>query len=188
MLHQMKLTDRQKRGDVQHLLARNFSRRNMSIPHDEGDITIPVPQFPPTQQTSPSQEDLRKRKSVSPPEKTLSIGELSVEPRVLGGQLIDLSSPHPEAEAEAEEEETDAPKPAIQPSNLPTEQKDELSDTSSEPEEQSVRTPLLEGEAPTTLPVNTQPSIKRYDEMFSEQIREDEIPLGATADTILNQP
>ena len=66
------------------------------------------------------------------------------------------------------------------------------SDSSSDsscPEEQSVRTPLLDGEVPTvTLPVTTQPTIGSYDHMFTDGVAEDEIPLGGTADTINHQP
>jgi hypothetical protein len=52
-----------------------------------------------------------------------------------------------------------------------------------------VRTPLLEHEVPPIiLPTITQPSIRRYDDMFSERVGEDEIPLGGTADSINNQP
>lgn len=50
MLQKMRMTEKQKRGDVQHLLARSFSTRQMSIPaapsSPAGEISIPVPQLP----------------------------------------------------------------------------------------------------------------------------------------------
>ena len=59
---------------------------------------------------------------------------------------------------------------------------------SSCPEEQSVHTPLLDGEPEVTLPVNIlQPSIKHYDDIFRDQCGDD-IPLGGTAGTLINQP
>ena len=52
MLKKMRMSERQKRGDVQHLLARSFSTRQMSIPtaprtpsSPPGEISIPVPQL-----------------------------------------------------------------------------------------------------------------------------------------------
>ena len=52
MLQRMRMTEKQKRGDVQHLLARSFSSRQMSIPaipptpsSPPGEISIPVPQL-----------------------------------------------------------------------------------------------------------------------------------------------
>ena len=64
----------------------------------------------------------------------------------------------------------------------------ESSSDDSCPEEQSVRTPLLDGEAPSNLPVNVQPSIKHYDTMFTGKEGEDEIPLGGTADSLSHHP
>ena len=50
LLQKMRLTEKQKRGDVQHLLARSFSTRQMSVvrPSSDppGEISIPVPQLP----------------------------------------------------------------------------------------------------------------------------------------------
>ena len=53
MLKKMRMTERQKKGDIQHLLARSFSTRQMSIPAQPltpssppGEISIPVPQLP----------------------------------------------------------------------------------------------------------------------------------------------
>lgn len=50
MLKQMRMTERQKKGDVQHLLARSFSTRQMSttLPPSSppGEISIPVPRLP----------------------------------------------------------------------------------------------------------------------------------------------
>lgn len=47
MLRNMRLTERQKKGDVQHLLSRSFSQRGFSgLQSPPADISIPVPQFP----------------------------------------------------------------------------------------------------------------------------------------------
>lgn len=227
-LKQMKMTDRQKRGDVQHLLSRSFSRK--SIPNftplnptsPPADITIEVPQFP---IGGPA-----VTKSASPPTHAdnVSIGDLSVEPRVLGGaqggeqpldnknELIDLSSPSPpspdqevvvEIKASVPRDTPPPPKqysapfktsppagrrgssPATPNHGVGRKRKDSGSSSDEScPEEQSVRTPLLEGEPATTLPVMNRPSIKHYDDMFAEKTEEEEIPLGGTADSLANQP
>lgn len=47
MLRNMRLSERQKKGDVQHLLSRSFSQRGFgNIQSPPADISIPVPQFP----------------------------------------------------------------------------------------------------------------------------------------------
>ena len=47
MLRNMRLSERQKKGDVQHLLSRSFSQRGFSnLQSPPADISIPVPQFP----------------------------------------------------------------------------------------------------------------------------------------------
>ena len=51
MLKKMRMSEKQKRGDVQHLLARSFSTRQMSVTSPTasdppGEISIPVPQLP----------------------------------------------------------------------------------------------------------------------------------------------
>lgn len=231
LLKQMKMTDRQKKGDIQHLLSRSFSRK--SIPtftplSPTGGISIPVPQLA----TTPIRGGASKRSPSLPPmaeaEETVSIGELSVEPRVLGkettgrGELIDLSTPQTHLEEDVALHFTDhtsqssrgstplrrstvpianasaaaplrtSPSPPEDYRDMktpPRRQRNE-SDSSAEscPEEQSVRTPLLDGEAPATLPVNTKPSIKHYDAMFAEKVGDEEIPLGGTADSLINQP
>ena len=234
-LKQMNMTDRQKRGDVQHLLSRSFSRKSIPTftPLDPGsppaDITIQVPQFPPYGGMGGGATN----KSSTPPSHAdnISIGDLSVEPRVLGGkveegdvrgkeELIDLSSPVPPLSPEDEnitlhpaERKPSIPMTASPPNrysaplrttppaggrgNSPTTpshnggrvRKDSGSSSDEScPEEQSVRTPLLEGEPATTLPVMNQPSIKHYDDMFAEKNGEEEIPLGGTADSLVNQP
>ena len=65
---------------------------------------------------------------------------------------------------------------------------DDGSDSDSDPEAQSVRTPLLE--LPPSAPPTQTRSLKTYDNMFTkEQLQpEEEIPLGGTADTIVQQP
>lgn len=104
MLNKLRLTKRQKKGDVQHILSRSFSRKQSSF--DVGtpvsppyDITIPVPQFPRIQ-TPPSQARkppslgsvgrsdpfaaLGESETDNPTSETVSIGDLSIEPRVVG--------------------------------------------------------------------------------------------------------
>ena len=241
LLKQMKLTERQKKGDVQHLLSRSFSRK--SIPtfaplSPPGEVTLAVPQFP---QVPPIRvgEAVNTSQPIAEVEEedVVSIDELSVEPRIPGGQLIDFSSPHPPTGTNDKQSPPD-PIPTRHSSHTSTpssnagsrkaspptrtstpvsngggrrasrtstplsnagsrkasppkrERRDsDSSSDDSSPEEQSVRTPLLDGETPPiVLPVNTQPSIKRYDDMFNEREGEDEIPLGGTADSINNQP
>ena len=65
---------------------------------------------------------------------------------------------------------------------------DDGSDTDSDPEAQSVRTPLLEP-PPSVVPAQTR-NLRTYDKMFTkEQLQpEEEIPLGGTADTIVQHP
>ena len=61
LLQRMRMTERQKRGDVQHLLARSFSTKQSSVSHDHlapppsppREISIPVPQLPRVQVSSP---------------------------------------------------------------------------------------------------------------------------------------
>lgn len=189
MLRQMKMSDREKRGDVQHILSKSFSRKSFaSIPlSSPAEVTIPVPTLSPNAQATPTRVTIRE---VSP--EIQSIGELSVEPRVAGAaELIDLTTPSPTTEQQRAGP-TQAGPSLSNTSHSKKTRRDSDSSSDSEPEEQSVRTPLLEGgeggEAPATLPIMTQPSIKRYDDMFSERTGEDEIPLGGTADSLVNQP
>lgn len=237
LLRQMKLTERQKKGDVQHLLSRSFSRK--SIPaitplSPPGEVTLAVPQFSFGQPQVPSStvgganapQPIVELVEVD----TVSIEELSVEPRIPGGQLIDLSTPNPPPVSGDKQSSSDpipgrrSPSQTSTPSSKSGSQKasppvsngggrrttppsktgshkaspprrmrkDSGSSSSddSSPEEQSVRTPLLDDGTPppVVLPMNTQPSIKRYDEMFNDKTGEDEIPLGGTADSFNNQP
>lgn len=239
LLRQMKLTERSRRGTMQNLLARSFSRKEIPIftPLSPTDISIAVPQFP---QATPTVSQATPTKQAVTEGDALSIGELSVEPRLLGvaenetrgQQLIDLSSPQPHHEEETSLPSSHSPpsrresaptrdpprssSPPLRASlpshgsskaSLPSRgstpskassrkpspptrvRKDSASSSDSScPEEQSVRTPLLDGEVPTvTLPVITQPTIASYDHLFTDGVGE-EIPLGGTADTINNQP
>lgn len=212
MLQQMNLTSRQKRGDVQHLLARSFSVKNLPpVPLGSptagtggGDlpkeISFRVPQFAGPGHPSSSRKQPSSLPALVETAETVSIGELSVEPCVLGGgaeekeeeegeskgQLIGVSSPfHPVLEGE------DFPDEAGIASALKEEHRtSRLSSSSSSSctEEQSVRTPLLETDEPSTMPVLSKPGVKHYDQMFSEKPIEDEIPLGGTADNLTSQP
>ena len=85
MIKQMRLTKRQKRGEVQHLIARSFSRRNFDLTTPSsppGEISIQVPVLNNTHSNP-------KPRSPSPPGEreavdAVSIGDLSLEPRVAG--------------------------------------------------------------------------------------------------------
>lgn len=251
LLRQMKLSERQKKGDVQHLLSRSFSRKSIpaiSPMSPPGEITLTVPQFPMMQTQAPP---IRVGTQPIAEEDAVSIGELSVEPRLPGhgseggaGVLIDLSTepqppaieinaqsspsrqlPHPRKDSipntrhsshssnvgsrknspptrtstplsnggGRKNSRTSTP-PSKRGSRKTSPPKKENGDSSSDdscPEEQSVRTPLLDGEAPPIIlpATNTQPSIRRYDDMFTDRVGgEDEIPLGGTADTLNNKP
>ena len=108
-----------------------------------------------------------------------------MEPRVVGGdsnnvQLIDLSSPHVDKEAGLEDKDGGV---------ISSEGRKRLvSESSSDEEEESAHTPLLEGEGSSVPPVMSQPAISRYDVMFSERVPEEDIPLGGTADNLARQP
>ena len=236
MLQQMRLTARQKKGEVQHLLARSFSRKNINSPlSPPAEISFAVPQFPPSVAAHSSNANSNSSKphvthkapsnSLTTTDKdTISIGELSTEPRVLGQELTVIAEGKPEEDdflnLRASSLPRDSPPPLLSdPSggdglfNLrgssppprgdgsksspppretpppPRTRKDSSSSDSSAPEEQSVRTPLLdqqEGAAPTSLPVNQLPSIQRYDQMFASE--EDGIPVGGAADNLTSQP
>ena len=69
MLRNMRLSERQKKGDVQHLLSRSFSQRGFSnLQSPPADISISVPQFPipPTINEEQAKADV---------EETVSVGE-----------------------------------------------------------------------------------------------------------------
>ena len=91
MLKQMRLTKRQKRGEVQHLIARSFSKRVIDLPPSSppGEISIPVPIL------HPSHSDSKARSpspSPNPGQKVgvdvISIGDLSLEPRAVGTTVV----------------------------------------------------------------------------------------------------
>lgn len=229
MLKKMRLTNRQKKGDVQHMLSRSFSRK--AIPttplSPPGEIFIPVPQFSPAESSSPIKQQSSPSKSQ---DDAISVGELSIEPRVAGSgsALVDMASLSPTQEQPLPTVSVSAPQPLMDldtPSpppatlivgggdksssitmefgtgnNIDTQgppigtppitrrpRKDSSSSSGSScPEDQAVLSPLLEepvtsSSAPTTLPVNSQPSIKRYDDMFKAA---DQMDLGATAASI----
>ncbi len=190
MLEQMKLTTRQKRGDVQHLLGRSFSVSHAlpSSPRSVQDISIPVPaafsQSPLRQPGSSSKSD----REAPINEETISVGELSVEPRVVGGesgnvQLIDLSSPYPGKDTLQAKSHDDNDGGVASVARRPRQD----SESSSSSGEESAHTPLLETEGSSILPVMSQPAISRYDNMFTDRT-EEEIPLGGAADNLQQQP
>ena len=182
MLHQMKMTDRQKRGDVQHLLARSFSVKNLpSSPlHSPtggglpGEIFIPVPQL--LRQSSSS-----KGQGVSLPtlqekaeEDIVSIGELSVEPGVAG--------------VARQQDQDDGGEKLAGSFETNGHRNNRSSSASTPPEEQSVNTQLLETADPTKLPTLTMPGVRHYDDMFTSKSSEEHVPLGASADNFTAQP
>ena len=80
LLRQMRLSRKERQGEVQHILARSFSRRQNLVPQPESspprDILIQVPQIPPPKPLDSVPEQLE--------DDDVSIGELSAEPRVVG--------------------------------------------------------------------------------------------------------
>ena len=226
MLKQMRLSNRQKKGDVQHLLARSFSRKGIPVeptsPNKE--VSIAVPQVFRSPTPPPPQKEKEKSQLDN-----ISIGELSIEPHVIGpSDLVNLNTPlgttSPEGpppfrqrnssldqssgEIHVLSRSTPPPKQSthysfssvksgsresLRKQSPKRSRKDSLSSSDSDscPEEQSVRTPLLETQdAPnvTTLPTNSAPSIKRYDEMFAPKTVEEEIPLGGSAENLIYKP
>ena len=239
MLKHMRLTNRQKKGDVQHMLARSFSRKAIPVPttplSPPGEISIPVPQFPVAQSPFYQQTSIDG----------VSVGELSIEPRVAGSgtALTDMATLSPTQSPHSQPPRTHSPTPLMElttptpppptmtvtsSSTLDTLSPDKMlslefeeeevdtsnvleaqspprgtpprgdsfyrrtrkdsssSSGSSCPEDQAVRTPLLEGPeittAPSTLPTNPQPSIKRYDDMFRAADEYDSGARGADTD------
>lgn len=183
MLRNMRLTERQKRGDVQHLLSRSFSQRGFSgLLSPPADISIPVPQFPippiineEVVPTSPKQ---------GADEEMVSIGELSIEPRVAGSFATALNSPPQSQTTETdkikgstvlvqlEDFDTGATKVAslsadsAGPAFIESESGEESCS-----EEKAVRTPLLVTSAGNSggLPRMNQPAIRSYDKMFEAE-------------------
>lgn len=115
MLKQMRLTRKERRGEVQHIIARSFSRRQLSIPRESSvpressppkDIQIPVPKITLTQSHSQSQTQTQTGHShsrASEPRDEVdlfSIGELSTEPRVAGMSPVPLDTQEEEEEEE----------------------------------------------------------------------------------------
>ena len=89
LLKKMRMTERQKKGDVQHLLARSFSTRQMSTPQNNlvpssppGEISIPVPQFPRVHFNQPP----------SQASGDISLTDVTVEPRVSNHTTIPLTT------------------------------------------------------------------------------------------------
>lgn len=172
MLRKMRLSERQKRGDIQHILSRSFSQRGFSVPlSPPADISIPVPQFPVpptvTEEPIPADKD------------TVSIGELSIEPRVAGSFATALNAP-------SDDNNSEKPKPGtvlvqLEDIDLGTTTKvtagpESSSGEESCSEEKAVRTPLLDQNVPDAggLPRMTQPGIHSYDTMFEGE----EVPIS----------
>ena len=90
MLKQMRLTKKQRRGDVQHLVARSFSRKQLSLPpvdpEEPGEISIAVPQLNQFQHGSDDKD-------------AVSIGELSVEMKTAGRMAVISEEEQEQSEA-----------------------------------------------------------------------------------------
>ena len=186
MLKQMRLTQRERRGEVQHILSRSFSRRRMlSTESPPREISIPVPQsqllHPPTRSHSNPGPNLAS--NVTRPLDTISVGELSIEPHVIGLPQVGVLGTEGRDEPTAEEEEDIPPVVSRQRRDSSS------SSDSSCPEALSVRTPLLDEQiGAVSPPIIPRPSsLKRYDDIFRGG-SEEEIPLGGTADTLVSQP
>lgn len=185
MLKQMRLTRRERRGEVQQLISRSFSRRHMSADSPPREISVPVPQAQSLEQRSHSSPGVQAVLDVTKLSDTVSVGDLSVEPRVAGVPRVHLDSSGTEG-GDMTTEEVLTPFPSA----ISQERRDSVSSSDSScPEEQSVRTPLLEEQLGTVKPpIIPRPStLHRYDEMFRGG-SEEEIPLGGTADTLVTQP
>jgi len=185
MLKQMRLTRRERRGEVQQLISRSFSRRHMSADSPPREISVPVPQAQSLEQRSHSSPGVQAVSDVTKLSDTVSVGDLSVEPRVAGLPRVHLDSSGTEG-GDMTTEEVLTPFPSA----ISQERRDSVSSSDSScPEEQSVRTPLLEEQLGTVKPpIIPRPStLHRYDEMFRGG-SEEEIPLGGTADTLVTQP
>lgn len=179
MLKQMRLTKRQKRGEVQHLIARSFSRRAIDhlLPPSSppGEISIPVPILHPTHtDTKPRSPSPSPNPDQKEGVDTISIGDLSLEPRAAGAAVVSI-------EEDAEQLEADGSPDAPPLVTSPRQRRGSSSSESSGPEEQS---PLLT-ETEASLPQFKPPeSLQRYDQMFASTEEDTDIPLGATADSI----
>ena len=111
MLQMMRLSEKQKREDVQHLVTRSFSTKQISMPtHSDhlamptsppGEISISVPEWPrvrPSVSAHFTHSAASAHTTTSPLSHTatveevdtISVGELSVEPRIAGGNAIPL--------------------------------------------------------------------------------------------------
>ena len=159
MLSKLRLSKRQKKGDVQHLLARSFSRRGFSAVDaplsPPGEFSIPVPQFPRIQ-TPPHQGNSPLHSGGLVPgvlsADDVSIGDLSMEPRVLGlpslSEDIDGEKEEERKAAAEEEEKRHAPSSSAPPPEGDGVRRRSGSNSSGsesdDDSERSVQTPLLE--------------------------------------------
>ncbi len=94
MLKQMRLTRREKKGDVQHLLARSFSRRQFSTssPSPPRDIQIAVPPRLHEEPSIPEEREREEEEAQRDEVGAVLIEELTMEPRVAGSrpqQVVD---------------------------------------------------------------------------------------------------
>ena len=181
MLRNMRLSERQKRGDVQHLLSRSFSQRGFGgLSSPPADISIPVPQFPSPRTIH--EEDAPASPSSLKEKDSVSISELSIEPRVAGSYATALNSPPPADSGDKVKQSTvlvqleDFETGVTRPASLPTPSMsgpvfiESESGEESCSEERAVRAPLLEQLGNTSnsggLPRMAQPAIRSYDKMF----------------------
>ena len=187
MLRNMRLSERQKKGDVQHLLSRSFSQRGFSgYLSPPPNVSIPVPQFPVPPTITEEEISSPKHFLKGAVEKdAVSIGELSVEPRVAGAFASALNQGESASASETKSGEIlvqleDFDTGTTQVASLSTPAPRVAAYIESESgeescsEEKAVRTPLLVGATTSTggLPRMAQPAIRSYDKMFEGEEEE----------------
>lgn len=193
MLKNMRLSERQKKGDVQHLLSRSFSQRGFSgYLSPPADVSIPVPAFPIPTAINEEEDPSAEHSSNDPASKdTVSISELSVEPRVAGGIASALNQGDNFDTNETrrggilvqlEDFDTGATRVASLSATGGMAFIESESGEESCSEEKAVRTPLLVGAATSTgvLPRMAQPAIHSYDKMFDGDEEEQRLSGAAT--------
>ena len=192
MLKKMRLSERQKKGDVQHLLSRSFSHRGfggyLSPP---ADVSIAVPAFPiPTAVNEEEVPSAGHSSDDAAGNHAVSVSEVWVESQVDGafasalnqGDNSDMGqTKHGDILVQLEDFDTGATRVASLSAAGGMAFIESESGEESCSEEKAVRTPLLVGTAGSAggLPRMAQPAIHSYDKIFEGE--EEERLSGATA-------
>jgi potassium/chloride transporter 4/5/6 len=167
LLKKMRMTERQKKGDVQHLLARSFSTRQMPVPltpsSPPGEISIPVPQLPRVHFDHPPAPSTAA---------ALSLADVTVEPSGSHGNSVAMMTITEELGVETDGN--------MAQKSSSRQRRDSSSSESSE-EENSVNAPPAG--TPPLLP--THPSLKSYDNFFQSEPSGDGTP---AADGLTSTP